>query len=134
MKIIDLLVKNANGEEMPKIISFRNERYIWNEYGYYSIDSTVIDDEGDEYAPSLLHGFNLFQPNVINDDVEIIEEIEKPKKIEKIKMSGNEFYSEYIESWIEKSKYDAYCEYLSNKLNEIIDSVNYLLEKSDKDE
>ena len=58
-------------------------------------------------------------------------ETEKNKKIEKIKTNGNEFYSEYIEAWIKKSEFDAYGEYLSNKLNAVIDKLNYLLEKSD---
>lgn len=78
-----------------------------------------------------------FRVSMLYDDYytfEIIGETEKNKKIEKIKTNGNEFYSEYIEAWIKKSEFDAYGEYLSNKLNAVIDKLNYLLEKSDKDE
>lgn len=59
----------------------------------------------------------------LNDYVEIIGD---PKKIEKIKSNGDEFYSDYIEVWISKNKTDAYCEFLMNKINEIIDKVNNL--------
>ena len=61
----------------------------------------------------------------LNDEVEIIEE---PKKIEKIKSNGDEFYSDYIDAWISKNKTDAYCEFLMNKINEIIDEINNLKE------
>lgn len=59
----------------------------------------------------------------INDEVEILE---KPKKIEKIKSNGDEFYSDYIGTWISKNKTDAYCEFLMNKINELIDEINNL--------
>lgn len=62
----------------------------------------------------------------LNDEVEIIEE---PKKIEKIKSNGNEFYSDYIDTWISKNNTDAYCEFLMNKINELIDEINNLREK-----
>lgn len=56
-------------------------------------------------------------------------EIEEPKKIEKIKSNGDEFYSDYIDTWISKNKTDAYCEFLMNKINELIDEINNLKEK-----
>ena len=64
--------------------------------------------------------------NFLEDEVEIIEE---PKKIEKIKSNGDEFYSDYIETWISKNKTNAYCEFLMNKINELIDEINNLKEK-----
>ena len=64
---------------------------------------------------------------LLDDEVEIIEE---PKKIENIKSNGDEFYSDYIDTWISKNKTDAYCEFLMNKINELIDVVNEL--KRDK--
>lgn len=118
MKIIDLLVKIANGEETPNKIKWqgriyekRNETTYMNEYNELFESNFIFED--------------------LTDEIEIIED--KPK-IEKIKMNGNGFYSEYVESWIEKSKCDAYCEYLSNKINELIEQVNYLLEKSDSND
>ena len=59
-------------------------------------------------------------------EVEIIEE---QKKIEKIKSNGDEFYSDYIDAWISKNKTDAYCEFLMNKINELIDEINNLKDK-----
>ena len=56
------------------------------------------------------------------------EILEKPKKIEKIKSIGDEFYSDYIDTWISKNKTDAYCEFLMNKINELIDEINNLKE------
>ena len=56
-------------------------------------------------------------------------EIEEPKKIEKIKSNGDEFYCDYIDIWISKNKTDAYCEFLMNKINELIDEINNLKEK-----
>jgi hypothetical protein len=55
----------------------------------------------------------------INDEVEIPEE---EKKIpEKIKSNGKEFYCDNIDSWIDKEETSAYCEYLMNKYNDLID-------------
>ena len=67
--------------------------------------------------------------NFLNDEVSIIEE---SKKIEKIKSNGDEFYSDYIDAWIGKNKTDAYCEFLMNKINELIDEINNLKEKKDE--
>ena len=69
----------------------------------------------------------IWLENFLKAEVEIIEE---PKKIEKIKSNGDEFYSDYIDTWISKNKTDAYCEFLMNKINELIDAVNEL--KRDK--
>ena len=69
----------------------------------------------------------IWLESFLKAEVEIIEE---PKKIEKIKSNGDEFYSDYIETWISKNKTDAYCEFLMNKINELIDAVNEL--KRDK--
>lgn len=65
-------------------------------------------------------------------DFESKEIIEEPKKIEKIKSNGDEFYSDYIGTWISKNKTDAYCEFLMNKINELIDEINNLKEKKEK--
>ena len=120
MKLIDLL-NLVYEKKAPKKILYKYCKY-----------------EFDEVARDYLNkdGLYLFAYLFDNEsqalylEVEILED--KPKKIEKIKMNGDEFYSEYIDGWIEKNKYDAYCEYLSNKTNELIDQVNYLLEKENK--
>lgn len=122
IKIIDLLNKIANGEEIPEKIKYKNEIYkryqniSTNNLYYYQVPNKckfLIDQ--------LSSAIDLL------DEVEIIEE---PKKIEKIKSNGDEFYSDYIDTWISKNKTDAYCEFLMNKINELIDAVNEL--KRDK--
>ncbi len=65
----------------------------------------------------------IWLENFLKAEVEIIKE---PKKIEKIKSNGDEFYSDYIDTWISKNKTDAYCEFLMNKINELIDEINNL--------
>ena len=121
IKIIDLLNLVYENKAPKKIL------YKYCEYEF--------DKEANDYINK--DGLYLFaylfdnERQALSFEVEIIE---KPKKIEKIKTNGNEFYSEYIEAWIKKSEFDAYGEYLSNELNAVIDKLNYLLEKSDKDE
>lgn len=61
--------------------------------------------------------------NCLDNEVEIIEE---PKKIEKLKSNGDEFYCDYIDIWISKNKTDVYCEFLMNKINDVIDEINNL--------
>lgn len=113
ISVYELLGLIKDGKAPKKIKEYqsdgRTERYCLNEKGWY----TTFDGTTD---------MNLFTKERLNDKVEILEE-DKPI-IEKIKMNGESFYSEYINSWIKKENSDAYCEYLSNKLNEIIDYIN----------
>ena len=113
IKIIDLLIKIAK-EEAPKKIMYQNK--IWN----YCKDTQDYTD-GTSYliADSVDY---IYKPKFLNDEVEIIEE----KEIEKIRMNGNCFFSESIEAWINKEKSSAYCEFLSNKINELVDEINKL--------
>lgn len=132
MKVIDLFVKIANKDsDLPNKLLYKYKNKDFNQNYYLKWDEELemyYTDNKEKIAIPSLIADNLWN---LNDEIEIIED--KPKKIEKIKMNGNEFYSEYVDTWIEKSKYDAYCEYLSNKVNETIDKLNYLLKKSDKE-
>ena len=77
IKIIDLLNKIANGEEVPKKIKYEKDTYIHiDNYCYYCEDTNLIlsDRIFAEYSK-------------LTDEVEIIEE---PKKIEKISWSEKE--------------------------------------------
>lgn len=152
MKIIDLLNKKANGEEMPKKIKYKNDIYEYEDYDYFSVNRGYFFDK-----------YNV--SGMLNEEVEIIEEETKPitkesiealgyacgeikkcftngwnkslenkpfkedKKIEKIKSNGAEFYSEYVGVWISKEETTAYCEYLMNKINELIDKINSMENK-----
>ena len=114
--------------KMMELFKLMLERKAPKKIRVLGIDMTFIktaewgdykDDDG-----CRLSAFSLI--DCLNEDVEIIEE---PKKIEKIKSNGDEFYSDYIDTWISKNKTDAYCEFLMNKINELIDEINNLKEK-----
>ena len=119
IKIIDLLNKIANNEEVPKKIKYKDNVYY---LGKNIVDLHTYQTEGSNTTRKLSLIIDNEYLN-LNDYVEIIEE---PKKIEKIKSNGDEFYSDYIDTWISKNKTDAYCEFLMNKINELIDVVNEL--------
>ena len=99
MKVIDLLNKIANGEEVPKKIKYNDLEY-------------ELDKEQDDYMlvyAGLLDDINTF--NQLNDEVEIIEE---DKKIEMLPMiEEDELYVAYLE--INQTR---------RKINEIIDYIN----------
>lgn len=71
IKMIDLLIKNANGEEMPREIIFENYRYYKHPEGYFRsvINSNWI---------ALTTDFNIY--DILNDEVEILEK--EPRDIE----------------------------------------------------
>lgn len=105
IKIIDLLVKIANGEEVPEKIKYNNK--IW-EYDVYSNDYKGEDiwlfEELFEYRRTI---------EFINDEVEIIEE---SKKIEKI---------DFRTLNTQKEKNRA----MKDTINKLIDEINNLKEK-----
>lgn len=122
--------KKITGYELIKKIQ-EEEIKSGTHIKYYNKD---FDYEGDLYFNGNWFSKEPYYPGVQNyNDIiimlcnknimyEILEE-NKPI-IEKIKMNGESFYSEYINSWIKKENSDAYCEYLSNKLNEVIEFLN----------
>lgn len=116
--IYDLLGLIKDGKA-PKMIKYKGNNYMFTGYDYHCI-LTNIEKGFVEYR--LIKNYIQDLQSILNEKVEILEE-DKPI-IEKIKMNGGSFYSEYINSWIKKENSDAYCEYLSNKLNEIIDYIN----------
>ena len=78
MKIIDLLNKIANGEEVPKKIKFNDYEYLYHdkEHGYCrsDYDCTYICLDSEYY---------LF--DILNEEVEIIEEEKEiPEKLNKL--------------------------------------------------
>ena len=84
MKVIDLLNKIANGEEVPKKIKYENDIYIHiDNYCYYCDETNLIlsDRVFAEYSK-------------LNDEIEIIEE---DKKIEKLNLVENKLWFNYKE-------------------------------------
>ena len=101
-KVIDLLVKIANGEEVPEKIKIGNSPFelILSGKHYSGNTDSVLN--------------NVIGMEKLNDYVEIIEE---DKKIEKMECS--------VESWFTPSQADIE---IIKKVNELIDEVNKLKE------
>ena len=105
MKVIDLLNKTANKEEVPKKIKvlFNVFEYDEDNYNYKNVDKT---------RDNLLRHLGSYKGIALNDDVEIIEDVPKEdKKIEKL----NEHYYHDEPALIDD---------MAHKINEIIDKVN----------
>ena len=113
IKMIDLLVKIANGEEVPKKIKFMSS--IWE----YCKDGTTQDYIND-YDKCLME-FIAINKDGLNDEVEIIEE---PKKIEKITVREKTLGFPNGE-WTARNMDKAFA----IKINELIDGINNLKEK-----
>ena len=129
MKVIDLLNKIANGEEVPTF------RYEGNRYLYSKATAMFDDLDNDERCKSEIYLSEL------NDEIEIIEDTPKVQ----VEMTQQE-YNEYLDrklftpkedKKIEKlDDYIAFCDgtyetrwsgtemYIVDKLNEIIDRLN----------
>ena len=107
MKVIDLLNKIANGEEVPKLIMTSGERFVLIDYGKDTKIYQMIEE------PYTRLDINT---SCLNDEVEIIEE---DKKI---------LMLPYPHIEIESNADDEIRDYLyklTDKLNEII---NYIQE------
>ena len=120
MKVIDLLNKMANNEEMPKKIRYGSYIMIYN------IDENDYRTPEQDYYDCDVKTYKWFTDCIdistsLNDEIEIIEE--KPKKIEEIDDDNS--------IWEEQAKDIDYI--FKNKIDELTKAVNYLLEKeSDK--
>jgi hypothetical protein len=107
MKLIDLLIKIANGEEVPNKIKIGT--HILKKYDYPKGNGTCVPSYksiDEEY-----HINDFLYPQYLNDEIEIIEDTPKEdKKIEKIQLPIPSLSPQLI--------------YLATKINEIIDKVN----------
>ena len=116
MKVIDLLVKIANDEEIPKIIAYRNKVYRYNE----DVKDYELDNERGWLMDISRDAGNEF----LNDEVQIINEYEENKKIEKLNVwYGMKQVNANIPIDIEKT-IDSNSEMFFRKINEIIDYIN----------
>ena len=115
MKVIDLLNKIANGEEVPKRIMYNNIIYTWDIVGYLHYEDKHYSER------AFLEGYRTDM--CLNDEVEIIEDTPKEdKKIEKMIKLNNISNSSDITAlctmqW-ENNKI------IEKKINEIIDKIN----------
>lgn len=110
MKVIDLLNKIANGEEVPERIQVYSDIFVFeNSNNIY---------EHEETRTNLL---SIYNGNILNYKVEIIKE---NKKIENIDLSE---WAEitYQEDWEMFTKdFNRNCNLFVNKINEIIKVLN----------
>ena len=113
IKIIDLLNKIANGEEVPKEIVYNTRIFRYNEYN----KCYIWHCNRDEFYLSTYYRIE----QILNDEVEIIEEDKKITKIEKLNNVGN---SKDIGEFKDKQQLNNHI--LKNKINELIDVINNL--------
>lgn len=101
MKVIELLNRIANEEELPNKIRFNNIE--WNRvYGEKNV--CYIDEYDNDF---FLHFFRNNLDFTLNDEIEIIE---KPKNIKKLDENNTNVLTNIIEN--------------RKKINEIIDKLN----------
>lgn len=123
MKIIDLLNKIANGEEVPKKIKWENIIYAYSEYDKDYLEYPFSDEE----YKGLFNMRNNILTQFLNDEVEIIEE---PKKIEYpilYKTAPSETTGDQMPNW--RNLIDCNFEYLNKTIYQLIDEINKLKEK-----
>ena len=119
MKVIDLLNKIANGEEIPKKIKVSSG--IIFEYD-------GIDYKNKDYNKYFFDSYMQITEKDMNMEVEIIEDIPKEdKKIEKLNI---EIQDERTGNAYIRNEYGTKCyltkrsKIIANKINEIIDKIN----------
>lgn len=116
MKVIDLLNKIANKEEVPKEIYFNG--FKWN----YDIDNNLYRN-GSSSLLSILGGYKGI---ILNDEIKILEESKEKKEIpEKL-----EYYDDSI-AWVidDVGQLSDIDKVIIDKLNNVID---YLKSKGDE--
>ena len=128
IKIIDLLAKIANNEEIPKkillngiVFEYQGDDYLYKdedkkEYWLFSAGYT------DKY---------MWLENFLKAEVEIIEEPKKIKRLETYKeKEGEDYFANILKlSPNSECEIDEALSTTIDKLNELIDEINNLKEK-----
>lgn len=118
MKIIDLLNRIANGEELPEIIKVMGATYYLCRFDQ---SGCCYFSEKQGYGGVKLS----FDTSVMNDEIEILEEEKKiPKKLKSLNNVGN---VPNLVEFADKQQLNNHL--LKDKLNELID---YLKSKGDE--
>ena len=112
MRVIDLLNKIANGEEVPKKIKHRNKIFI------YDKDNLCYVVENYNEYDDLLVSLSNHKGTDLNYEVEVIEE---DKKIEPLKTLRHSCNFDRHEETLYENEVD-----LARKITELIDEVNKL--------
>lgn len=139
MKVIDLLNKIANGEEVPKKIRITDvdDRITRHYIFFYDEDDQEYKD--DELFPL---GARLILDRVLNKKVEVLDLSEEQKKIEKLDVALLGQCDNWLRCPTNKvTKQDVELNpyiidnirentlYFQRKINELIDEINNLKEK-----
>jgi hypothetical protein len=120
IKVIDLLNKIANKEDLPKKVKFHNEIFVASDEYYGEHINQEEDSDGSQRR--LFEGWVLGK--ILNDLVEIIEE---DKEIEPLDVYTNAYIANEMSSFYEHNfevtvKHN--FEVINRKINEIIIAVN----------
>lgn len=114
MKVIDLLNKIANGEEVPKKIQVYSDIFVFD-YG-----NMVYEHE--ETRTNML---SIYNGNILNYEVRIKEDKSFNKRVEEIYNRHIDYIYDKEDKKIEKIEPTNYCtDTLREKINEIIDYIN----------
>lgn len=119
IKMIDLLNKIANGEEVPKKIRFRDD--IWK---FDKCVKDYMNEDNNEYLFDNIFGIET--EKVLNYEVEIIEE---PKKIEYPilhKTAPSETTGDQMPNW--RNLIDCNFEHLNKTIYQLIDEINEIID------
>lgn len=122
IKIIDLLNLVYEKKAPKKIL------YKYCEYEFYKRNNDYQNNDG----LNLFEYLFQYEEQVLNLEVEIIDDNKKIDKLE-IVLSSSTCYCLRDEKG-NLCSLNKHTRVIANKLNETINKVNYLLEKSDKDE
>ena len=115
MKVIDLLNKIANGEEVPEKIKFRNNIFRYTGCSYYC----------DEMHTTF---FNIYNFSVLNEKVEIMEENKKLKHIGK-SYNIRKFDDNFNVNAYDSEEMIKFIQDIYDKVEDIIDKINKLEDK-----
>ena len=124
IKIIDLLNKIANGEEVPKKIKWENIIYAYSEYDKDYLEYPFSDEE----YKGLFDMRNNILTQFLNDEVEIIEEDKKIEKEDLFKIDASMSKASLV-AWQKANN-----GILKKKIDELIDEINNLKEKKEEQE
>ena len=111
IRIIDLLNKIANGEEVPVKIRIGALDMYWDGSAYW-------DEDGESQFCEVI-GSDEYR---LNREVEIIEEEKEIEEIKKLKITDRKGET-VIEGYLDQNRID---EIFGEKINELIDAVNEL--------
>lgn len=121
MKIIDLLIKIANNEKLPKKIIYRDN--IWELIKYKEDDGKIYYN----YRTEFDDGFMIYLFNdailriqcCLNDEIEVLEEPMKIEKLEPIYKIEQDMNLDSVIAWQKVNN-----RIFQKKIDEIIDYIN----------